>query len=253
MEKEKEEPVAGTAVDTQKEEPVPPRSKREELNALLSGEISGYDASDDEASAGMLLDYVNGNIEQRTKFAEALQEDPRLAQVLADIVGKRRGAGEALARYYGKELLMAEEGSPEYEAIQKAEEERKSEMKAFEARSKEYNDNLEKSMPIVEEWCKEKGYDTNEFLDRVWNLIVAPIMSGSYSRELCDLLDKGMNYDKDTADAMKAGIVKGHNDNINRMREETGDGLPKGMSSVPAPRTPKKTKRSPLIEAALNA
>ncbi len=253
MEKEKEEPIVETTVAAQTEEPAPSRTKREELNELLSGEISGYDPSDDESSAGMLLDYVNGNIDQRTKLAEALQEDPRLAQVLADIVGKRRGAGEALARYYGKDLLMAEEGSPEYEAIQKAEEERKNEMQAFEARSKEYDDNLERSMPIVEEWCKEKGYDTNEFLDKVWAMIVSPIMSGNYSRELCDLLDKGMNYDKDTADAMQAGIVKGHNDNINKMKEEIGDGLPKGMSSVPAPRKPRKAQRSPLIEAALNA
>ena len=132
-------------------------TKRDQLISLLTEEIPGYNADDDESSAEMLMGYINGNKEQRNKLAEALQQDPRLAQMLADIVNKKRGAGNAMARYFGKDLLTAEEGTPEYDDILAAEEERKQEMEAMEASKKEYNDNLEKSMPIVEGWCQEKG------------------------------------------------------------------------------------------------
>lgn len=242
--------TAATVAEGSQAEVVP--TKREELNAILAGEIEGYDPADDEGSAVMLMDYVNNNINQRQMLADALQEDPRLAQVLSDIVSKKRGAGAALARYYGKDFLTAEEGTPEYEEINAAEEERKKEMESMTARGREYEENVAKSMPVVEEWCKEKGYDTQEFLDKVWDMVVAPIFSGIYTRELCEFLDKGMNYDKDTEDALQAGVIKGHNDNINKMREERGDGMPKGMSSA-TPVSKKERKRSPLLEAALQA
>ena len=76
-------------------------------------------------------------------------------------------------------------------------------------------------------------------------------MSGSYSREICDFLDKGLNYDKDTQDAMAAGVVQGRNENINKLKEERGDGLPKGITSVPG--NPNKRKRNSIVETALNA
>lgn len=226
-------------------------TKKDELRKLLSEEIPDYSEDDDESAAEMLMGYINGNREQRNKLAEAFQQDPRLAQMLADIVNGKRGASNAMVRYFGKDMLTAEEGSPEYDDIQAAEEERKQEMEAMEAGRQEYNNNLEKSMPLVEEWCQEKGYDIEEFLDKVWTSVISPIMSGNYSREICDFLDKGLNYDKDTQDALAAGVVQGRNENINKLKEERGDGLPKGITSVPG--NPTQRKRNSIIESALNA
>lgn len=253
IKEKKDETVVDKTESVPVTEQVQTPTKRDQLRSLLTDEIPGYNADDDESSAEMLMGYINGNKEQRNKLAEALQEDPRLAQMLADIVNKKRGAGNAMARYFGKDLLTAEEGTPEYDDILAAEEERKQEMEAMEASKKEYNDNLEKSMPIVEGWCQEKGYDIEEFLDKVWTNVISPIMSGSYSREICDFLDKGLNYDKDTQDALDAGVVKGRNENINKLKEEHGDGLPKGITSTVPVHSKEKKKRSPLIEEALQA
>lgn len=237
-----EQPIDGGA---------PPSTKREALNKLLAEEIPDYNIDDDESAAEMLMNYINGNREQRNKLAEALQSDPRLAQMLADIVSGKRGAAGSMVRYFGKDFLSAEEGTPEYEEIQAAEEERKREMEAMGASGKEYTQNLEKSMPVVEEWCREKGYVVDEFLEKVWDALIAPVMSGNYSREVCDFLDKGLNYDRDTKDALDAGVVQGRNENIHKMREERGDGLPKGITTT-SPSTPKKKEKSPLISAALS-
>lgn len=240
--------LSDTSVQEQNKTP----TKRDELNKILSEEIPDYNSDDDETSAEMLIGYINGSREQKGKLAEALQQDPRLAQMLADIVSKKRGASNAMVRYFGKDLINAEEGTPEYDDIQAAEEERKSEMEAMEASRQEYSSNLEASMPIVEEWCKEKGYKMDEFLDKVWETVISPVMSGNYSREVCELLDKGMNYDRDTADAMAAGVVKGRNENINKIKEERGDGMPKGITST-IPGQSKKPERTPLIQSALDA
>lgn len=253
MEKEEEkndelQVIEGKYPET--EEEITP-TKREVLNRLLAEEIPDYNADDDESSAEMLTNYINGNREQRNKLAEALQQDPRLAQMLADIVSGKRGSAGSMVRYFGKDFLSVEEGTPEFEEMQTAEEERKKEMEAMESSTREYSNNLERSIPIVEEWCKGKGYDMDEFLDKVWNSVVAPIMSGNYSQEVCDFLDKGLNYDKDTKDALDAGVVQGRNENINKMREEQGDGLPKGITTS-KPASSNKKETSPLISAALS-
>lgn len=248
-EEEKKEEIVDANVSQEETEVKP--TKREMLNKLLLEEIPDYNADDDESAAELLTNYITGNKEQRNKLAEALQNDPRLAQMLADIVSGKRGAANSMVRYFGKDFLSAEEGSPEFDEIQAAEEERKKEMEALEASQQEYSNNLEKSIPVVEEWCKEKGYEMDEFLDKVWQQVISPIMSGSYSREVCDFLDKGLNYDKDTKDALDAGVVQGRNENINKMREERGDGLPKGITTA-APVTERKKEKSPLISAALS-
>ena len=66
---------------------------------------------------------------------------------------------------------------------------------------------------------------------------------------LCANLNHG---EKDVEDAFAAGDIKGRNTNIQRMREDFGDGMPKGMSSV-APNIEARRKRNSLVEKAVNA
>ena len=240
--------------DIPQEEIVSQTPNRDKLRGMLSEEIPDYNMDDDEAASEQLMGYINSGRDQRSRMAEALRQDPRLAQVLSDVASGKSGAGAAFARYFGKDALMAEEGTPEYDEIIAAEEERKKEMESFDCSKKEYEANIEKSMPVLEQWCQSKGVNMDEFMDSIWEKVIGPVMAGIYSAEMLDLLDKGINYDKDTMDAMAAGEVKGRNQNINKMREESGDGLPKGMATVAQPQeqAPKK-KRNSFIESALGA
>ena len=229
----------------------PEMSNRDKLRELLSGEIEGYNAEDDEVSSSQLMDYINRGKEQRKAFSDVLTSDPRLAQVFSDVASKKRGAGAAFARYFGKDLVNAEEGSPEYEEIAKAEEERKSELEDMMAQQKSYKENVDKSLPILTKLCEEKGIDPEQYMDDVWKKVIEPMVLGNL-HEPFQLLMNGFNHDKDVEDAMAAGEVRGRNTNINRMREERGDGMPKGLTSTGAPKETKKS-RSPLLEAALKA
>ena len=227
-------------------------SKREQLRSMLSEEIEGYNMDDDEEASGQLMGYVQNGRDQRTRMAEALQSDPRLAQVLSDVVSGKRGAAAALARYFGKDAFDVEEGTPEYEEIMQAEEERKQELEAFNVSKKEYEANLEASMPVIEQWCQKTGVDQEQFMDKIWAEVISPVMAGTYSEAMLELLNNGFNYAQDTQDAMKAGEVKGRNQNINKLREEVGDGLPKAMPATSEQAVNKKKKNS-FIESALGA
>ena len=223
-------------------------SFNERLNLFFGG---NFDIGD-KLSQDLLLRHLEMNREQNERIATMLERDPRLAQLLVDVIDGKRGAHSAVARYFGRGFMSVDEGSPEFEEIMLADEERKNEMMRLANDRREYEMNLEESMPVIEAFCNERGYDPSDFLDNVWERLVFPIMAGKYTADVCTALDHAITYEQDVKDAFAAGDIKGRNSNIMRMKEDFGDGLPKGMSSV-APETGRKRPRNSLIEKALNA
>lgn len=216
-------------------------------------EIFGEDFDiNDKMSRDILLYHLRKNIEQNELLANALDRDPRMAQMIADVVDGKRNAHSAMARYFGRSMMHVDEDSPEFEEMVNADEERKSEMMRIAGDRREYEANLAESVPVIEAFCKEHGYEIPDFMERVWERIVFPIMAGKYTTEVCVALDHALNYDKDVQDAFAAGDIKGRNTNIQRMKADFGDGLPKGMNST-APDIERRVKRNSLIEKALNA
>lgn len=208
---------------------------------------------DDAESQEALKEYLRRNIEQNRQLASVLEQDPRLAQLLSDIVYGKRSAHAAMARYYGKSFLDFEEGSPEFEEMLRMDEERRREAYDIANNRRQYEENLEKSRPVIENFCREHGYDPSAFLDNVWEQLVFPILSGAYSAEVCQALDHAITYEKDVEDAFAAGNVKGRNTNIRRMQETFGDGMPKGMSSVAPVQQERPDRTNSLIDSALKA
>lgn len=206
-----------------------------------------YDEADEKKNRKGLMDYVNRNKEGTARLTEAMKKEPRFAQVLIDIANGKRGAHAALARYFGKDFLTAEEGTPEYDEIMAAEDERLAEMEASAKARDDYKANFEASVPVIEAFCKEKAYDYDDFREKIWNEVALPIMEGRYTREFLELLDKAMSYDKDVKDAFAAGEVKGGNANINGLKRNrevpsvvTGGGAPINSK-------PKKAKMGGLL------
>lgn len=222
---------------------------------LQSGlkEIFGEDFDiSDEASQESLLWYISQNRKQNQQLADALERDPRLAQMMIDIIAGKRNAHSALARYFGGDMGRISEDSPEFEEMLQADEERREELMRAAADRRAYDDNLTASRSVIESFCKQRGYEPADFMNRVWEGIVMPILSGNYTLDVCTALDNALNYEQDVENAFAAGDIKGRNTNIQRMREQFGDGMPKGMSSV-APQPPAKRRVNSLIEDALNA
>lgn len=224
----------------------------ESFNERLKGFFGSDFNVNDKLSQDLLLRYLEVNREQNERLVSMLERDPRLAQMLVDVVDGKRNAHSAVARYFGRGFVNVDEDSPEFEEMMLADEERRNEMLRLANDRREYETNLEQSMPVIEAFCSERGYDPSDFMDSVWEKLVFPIMAGRYTDDVCTALDHAITYDQDIEDAFAAGDVKGRNANIQRMKEDFGDGLPKGMSSV-APDVQRKRPRNSLIEKALNA
>lgn len=215
--------------------------------------VFGEDFSiDDRMSQDLLLHHLFQNKRQNERLQEVLESDPRLAQMLLDMINGKRNAAGAVARYFGRSFVEMDEDSPEYAEMIDADNERQLEAASLANDRQEYESNLRESQPVIEAFCRERGYNPADFMESVWENIVFPIMAGKYTAEVCTALDHALTYEKDVEDAFAAGDIKGRNTNIMRMKEEFGDGLPKGISSV-APVTESKRKRNSLIEKALNA
>lgn len=244
-----EESLSSAVNGSEVEQAVSPMQKLDAgLKEIFGEEFDINDSADCEA----LLHHLKVNREQNEQLAVALERDPRLAQMLADMVEGKRNAHSAMARYFGNSMLNIMDDSPEFEEMMRADEERRNEVMREAADRKEYEKNLEDSRYVIENFCKERGYDPADFMNEVWERLVMPILSGNYSLDVCVALEHALNYEKDVEDAFAAGDVKGRNTNIRRMQEDFGDGMPKGMSSA-APDTSSRRRRNSLIEDALNA
>lgn len=227
---------------------VPKKTNREAYLEYVKERFpEGYNPDDDESVYGHSLDRMRKMDESESKMMEALTSDPRLAQALADIVGKKKGAASALARYFGKDMLNAEEGSEEWDEIEISEKERMEELQAMGTRKEEYDRNIEESSGILDEFAKKKGIDIDQFLDEVYDRLLDPIFSGKYSEEVLSMLYNALNYDTDVEEAFQAGNVRGRNEKIDNMKKDVGDGLPKlGNTGITENKAlPKEKPRKP--------
>ena len=225
----------------------------QELNSVLQSLFGEGFSIENPETQRLLIKHLRDNREQNELLAEALGRDPRMAQMLADVVDGKRNAHSAMARYYGRKFMDFDEGSPEYEEMLMADEERREEVIRLAQDRKEYEENLEASQPVIMDFCKQRGYDPSDFLEAVWERLVLPILSGTYTAEVCSALDNAINYEQDVEDAFAAGDIKGRNTSIQRMKENFGDGMPSGMTSVAPPVTNKPRRTNTLIDAALEA
>lgn len=198
------------------------------------------------------LTYIRGQKEMNDKMVEALSENPEFAQAMNDVIAKRRNGPAALARYFGKDFLSLEEGTPEYDEMIKADDEWENERNTARKAAEEFDKAMEKSQEEINAHCAAKGIDPEAYQDRIESEFILPIFSGNIDDALLTKLDKAMDYDKDTEDAFAAGQVKGRNENINKLRVQPTDGLPKGLGSQTVINGP-KVRRNRLIEDALNA
>lgn len=228
--------------------PATPPSKRDEyLDYLLDRYPDRFQKDDEDSVFGFLSEKTKGDDAAEDRLAEALSADPRLAQILSDVLNKKRNAPAAFARYFGKDFLNAEEGTAEYDEIEAAESERMAELEEGKTAKAEYDKNIEASAPLLDEFAKENKLDIQAFLDKVYDQIIEPIFDGNYTKELLTMLNNALNYATDVEQAMKAGQVQARNERIEQMHREPGDGMPSLGGSAGA-----TEKKQPQIKRNFN-
>jgi len=158
-----------------------------------------------------------------SRLAELVSKDPKLGAVLSMIAGdKPKSFPYAVASVYGKEPFdMEGDALDEFEKgyqenltqLANSEKERAQAMQNIQ----EYNNTLTaygKENSLSDEQIKEVHSGVMQLADN--------ILMGVISKELIDMVYKGLNYDKDVQEAADTGFVEGKNDVVEaRMKEKT--------------------------------
>lgn len=232
------------------EEPVGAPTARQELETLLNELLPEEKRTGDVDQ--MALDYIKELREQNDRMVEAISDDPRTAQVFADVLNGRGGA-KSVVRHFGKSFIDVEEGTPEYDEIMAEDAEFMAERERGKAFDEENSAKAQAWFAAFTDYCNRMNLNEDVYLVKIEDEFIKPVMEWEASDETFNKLVKAVDYDKDVEDAFEAGETKGRNTNIHDMRSKPSDGMPSGLSSqAPVVERPKKAM-NPLIARALNA
>ena len=231
------------------EEPIG-SSARQELEALLNQQYPEEERTGDVDQ--MALDWIKGQIEMNERLSQALGEDPKVAQVFADVVNGEKGAA-SIVRYFGKELLNAEEGTPEYTALMQADDDYRKEREQMDADKLNSETKMEQWFAGLKDYCERKNLNYDVYVVKLLDKLVNPLFELEVSDENFDRYVMSVDYEKDVEDAFEAGEIKGRNMNINELRGKPSDGMPIGLSSQASIVEKPKRRMNSLIADALNA
>lgn len=205
------------------------------------------------------MEYANGLGERNKsmtevsqRLADGIKKNPAMADVFLEII-EGRNPMSAIVRAYGKDMLSMDPDSEDFKEIVAAEDERARKMAEDMERTaksdEEFQDNLDASNAVFEEFAKEKGMDENafkEFFQSVYDLFATPIFQGLYTKDFLERVYKAINYDGDIEQAIEAGEVQGKNAKIvEGKKRKVGDGIPsfQGSGAQVAPEQPREAPR----------
>lgn len=223
---------------------------RQELETLLNELLPEEKRTGDVDQ--MALDWIRGQVDMNERLSEMLGKDPMIAQVFADVVNGQGGVA-SIVRRLGRGFIDAEEGTPEYEEMMNADKVYNEEREQLRKNQEEFDSKAGAFFTAFREYCEKNNLVYEEYLGKIMEEVMGPVMGWEASDEVFDRLVKAVDYDKDVEDAFEAGEIKGRNTNIHEMRAKPSDGMPKGLTSQAAPVEQPKRKVNSLIAKALNA
>lgn len=248
FEKQSEEKIMADAED-QADDPIPPDGEEKP-------EEEGEDADKTKAELEELRKYKEANTKANERLLEIFDEYPELAGIIRDL-DKGADLRVALARHLDIDELKPLDDEPNVDDWKKAREERLNKRKERETFSQRMEENINFSRAEIEAFKKENNLNEQQaqgFFDTVNNLL-DQIFEGKVDRKFLSMLHKAQNADKMAEEARKMGEIKGKNEKIEAMKEESkkkaGDGLPslgKGANTG-APPEPRKVKTDAFAEA----
>jgi hypothetical protein len=197
-------------------------------------------------------DEVEGELgkykESETTMQEVVQANPELGQLLFDVVINKLPLRVAIAKSIASEDLVPREGDDDYEAYQKAYNERLEGAKKMSALEKQIEANQEASIARIDKFAEEKGLSEeqkNTLLDNIDREFIK-ILNKEVSPELLEAFYRNLVFDEEMKAAEEAGKIKARNEAIDQKKtkenaENLGDGIPR--SEGKGVNTEKSTKK----------
>lgn len=189
---------------------------------LYGKSMEGYDTEHD---------YAKRSREELQEFAQDVNNNPQLLAFYQKVQELGADNAEMALAELGDDLASLLTGEIDSEVYQERKR-RKAETDAESARlTNERNEKSAAQRAALEAWCEQKGYDVEEWRERVMEKLLNPISSFSTDVALFETLDNMLNYDTD----VEAAEVKGRNANITAQRRRQAaqtDGQMNGGSAA---------------------
>ena len=172
---------------------------------------------------------------------EVSDEFPEFAALLDDVLNGM-APDESIARNFGEEVLNAPEGSPDWDRISKAKEERKGKLTERKERMSNLEKNRDISVENASKFIADTGMEETEAQEFIgwFDKLNADMFDGLISPEHFSALHKAFKYDSTIAEkdsemeqAVKVAEARGRNQQIEKkkIKAESGDGVPKLSTS----------------------
>lgn len=168
-------------------------------------------------------------------ISDAVDADPEYAQLTA-YIGKGMSFREAIARTIDIEDLQAQEGDPDYDALESAKQERMGQRDAHMKRMSEVETNSQESAAKVDQFAQDNNLSEEETLALLQSVedVVSDIINGKISPDFLAKMLTAENHPKEIAAATENALIEGKNMAIDeKMAKDVsmkGDGMP-GISA----------------------
>ncbi|MCL2650319.1 MAG: hypothetical protein FWD60_04730 [Candidatus Azobacteroides sp.] len=165
-------------------------------------------------------DKLNG---ANVRLAELVSKDPKLGAVLSMISGdKPKSFPYAIASVYGKEPFNLEGDA--LDDFEKGYQDNLSQLAESKKEQEQALKNIEMYKNTLSDYGKEKSLSEDQLGEINGGImkLADNILMGSIPKYIIEMVQKGLNYDKDVQDAADTGFVEGKNQKVEaRMKEKT--------------------------------
>lgn len=220
----------------------PIKSKRDLFLERLRAKYPEEAFDDDEAIYGRIIgdyddydkkfaDYderIKGYEDDQAKMVELMTKEPRAAAWLNEW---KHGEDPSIAliRMYGDDLKDIIDDPEKQKEVAEANREYAERVAKNKDLEKEYYENLQTSLELIDKLKDEYGMTDDEF-DEVFSVLIGvakDALVGKFTPEAFEMCRKGLNHDNDVVVAGEEGEVRGRNAKIDdklKMRKK-GDGM----------------------------
>jgi hypothetical protein len=215
--------------------------------------MSGYDRFSKDYDD--LKGYKTANEEGSRRFAELLEVEPVLAEVIKDVMS---GASliVALRKHFDPEDFEMSEDDANYEDYSKTISDRKEKIEASKNRDKTLKDNTLNSIKEIESFTKTNfGEDkdgADKFLEWIDTEVFSSIANNKISQVLLTKLYQAYTHEEKQKEYEEIGELKGQNKKIQAQKVKPGaktDGLPDLSSSKSGNTKPHRSHLRDVLDA----
>lgn len=215
-EEKKNSPAASGTPSQRGTEETPKKSNRDTFMERYKADYPDDNYEDEEAMYGRMNERNAAYDRLKTNddnFRKLVNEHPEYGGMVADMMEGKNFIESFLARFSDEDITAARNDPEMAKKLADAQAEYLKGIEDSKKLREEGDANIQVSLQELSSYCNDNGID-EEGATTLWGKCLdfaGNVLKGIFTKELFDLVNKGMNHDNDVAAAREEGEIAGHN------------------------------------------